>query len=215
MLLERGWKDTTPGTRDHPNRVAAREALARRLITRPELYDLLVSLGGRWKALANEYVTEGAALLEPADAPRIVFVCAGNINRSPAAELLLRRLLPDTEIRSAGTSGQSVGKHMARPMRAALEAMGIKPEETFGHRAVQLSRDLVEWATHIYVMDGATRKKVLQYHACSHKKVQMMSPYGDVDDPAFRKNGATADSIAREIDFHCARIAKEIVQCAA
>ncbi|GHH01740.1 low molecular weight protein-tyrosine-phosphatase [Pseudodonghicola xiamenensis] len=56
---------------------------------------------------------------------RILFVCLGNICRSPAAEGVARALLPDCEIDSAGTSGWHVGEPPYGPMRAAARARGI------------------------------------------------------------------------------------------
>lgn len=59
---------------------------------------------------------------------KVLFVCMGNICRSPTAEAVLRRLaaqrglLPDLEIDSAGTHGYHVGESPdARTQRAAAE----------------------------------------------------------------------------------------------
>lgn len=50
---------------------------------------------------------------------RILFVCLGNICRSPAAEGVFRPLLPEISIDSAGTSGWHVGEAPFGPMQVA------------------------------------------------------------------------------------------------
>lgn len=57
---------------------------------------------------------------------RILFVCLGNICRSPAAEGVVRALMPDVATDSAGTSGWHVGEPPYPPMQAAARARGIE-----------------------------------------------------------------------------------------
>ena len=54
----------------------------------------------------------------------LLFVCLGNICRSPTGEALLRAALPDAHIDSAGTAGWHVGKPPHGPMQAAARARG-------------------------------------------------------------------------------------------
>lgn len=69
---------------------------------------------------------------------KIVFVCLGNICRSPSAEALCRARLPDLEVDSAGTGGWHVGDPPYGPMQAAARARGI---DMSGLRARQLQPD--------------------------------------------------------------------------
>ena len=55
---------------------------------------------------------------------RILFVCLGNICRSPAAEGVFRALMPEAMTDSAGTAGWHVGKPPYGPMQAAARARG-------------------------------------------------------------------------------------------
>ncbi|GAB4286244.1 MAG: low molecular weight protein-tyrosine-phosphatase [Roseovarius sp.] len=55
---------------------------------------------------------------------RILFVCLGNICRSPAAEGVFRVLAPGIETDSCGTGGWHVGEPPYPPMQAAARARG-------------------------------------------------------------------------------------------
>ncbi|WP_077035595.1 low molecular weight protein-tyrosine-phosphatase [Pelomonas sp. KK5] len=64
---------------------------------------------------------------------RVLFVCLGNICRSPTAEAVLRARLPELkDVASAGTS--AVGGPMDARAAAALERAGIKPPRRFRSR---------------------------------------------------------------------------------
>ena len=56
---------------------------------------------------------------------RILFVCLGNICRSPAAEGVVRSFAPALELDSAGTSDWHVGEAPYGPMQAAAKARGF------------------------------------------------------------------------------------------
>lgn len=64
--------------------------------------------------------------------PSVLFVCLGNICRSPAAEGVLRTLLAaegldrEVEVDSAGTLGEHVGEPADARMRAAAAARGYE-----------------------------------------------------------------------------------------
>ncbi|MFW8635284.1 low molecular weight protein-tyrosine-phosphatase [Cribrihabitans pelagius] len=56
---------------------------------------------------------------------RILFVCLGNICRSPAAEGVFRALCPEAQTDSAGTSSYHIGDPPYGPMQAAARARGL------------------------------------------------------------------------------------------
>lgn len=76
-----------------------------------------------------------------ADTFRLVFVCTGNICRSPMAEVMVRRALHDAgladrvTVSSVGTGGWHVGDGMDRRAAAELESHGYDSV----HAAAQLS----------------------------------------------------------------------------
>jgi len=55
---------------------------------------------------------------------KILFVCLGNICRSPAAQAVFRDMRPDVETDSAGTGRWHVGKPPYGPMQDAMAARG-------------------------------------------------------------------------------------------
>lgn len=86
---------------------------------------------------------------------RILFVCLGNICRSPAAEAMLRLLVEreglsdDVEIDSAGTYGGHSGERSDSRMRRAAAARGIE----MTHRARQVREEDFERFDRIIAMD--------------------------------------------------------------
>ena len=58
-------------------------------------------------------------------AQKILFVCLGNICRSPAAEGVFRALCPSLTTDSAGTGGWHVGEPPYAPMQQAANARGV------------------------------------------------------------------------------------------
>ena len=57
---------------------------------------------------------------------KILFVCLGNICRSPTAEGVFRSFAPEVDVDSAGTGGWHVGEPPYGPMQAAAKARGWK-----------------------------------------------------------------------------------------
>ena len=86
---------------------------------------------------------------------KILFVCHGNICRSPAAELLLRRLLlraglgGEFETASAATSSEEIGNPVYPPMRKVLADHGL---DCAGKTARKLRRR--DYADHFQFLPG-------------------------------------------------------------
>lgn len=99
-------------------------------------------------------------------AMRILFVCTGNVCRSPMGERLTRAYLDDAlgasaaaiSVTSAGTSAV-VGREMETSSAAALAGLGGDPR---GFRARQLTADMAESADLILTMTRNHRRSVLK-----------------------------------------------------
>lgn len=89
----------------------------------------------------------------------IMFVCTGNICRSPMGELLLARYLANTTVRvsSAGTRGLPM--HQIDPSSARLmDSVGINSS---GFRSRRLTRQMAEEADLILCFEASQRKDIV------------------------------------------------------
>lgn len=87
-------------------------------------------------------------------APRLLFVCLGNICRSPLVEAVARRRCAeaglDVMVASCGTGSWHVGKGADARMRHAAETAGF---DLAGHRARQFQRGDLEAFHLVLAMD--------------------------------------------------------------
>ena len=112
---------------------------------------------------------------------KLLFVCLGNICRSPAAEgvmkqVLLNRGMSDLfEVDSAGIGGWHVGELPDSRMRKCGAARGYN----FNSRARQFDTDDFRKFDYIFVMDNDNKKMLSQKtnNACELAKVKMLVDY--------------------------------------
>jgi len=118
----------------------------------------------------------------------LLFVCTGNICRSPMAEYLLRaRLGPDSRWRvaSAGVSAPA-GLPASEPAVAALREKGI---DLRPHRSRALSRELIDDALLIVVMTAAHLAQIRMMNPGAVEKgflLKLFDPAAggrDIEDP--------------------------------
>jgi protein-tyrosine-phosphatase/predicted ATP-grasp superfamily ATP-dependent carboligase len=118
------------------------------------------------------------------DGLRIVFVCLGNICRSPFAEGLLRDRLRDFAI---GVKSCGMLPQPGRPTPVlGIEAAAEHGIDLSQHRSVWLTRQLAETATLLVVFDVATRDAVLDRYSDVKAPVICLGDLagiGDVSDP--------------------------------
>ncbi|WP_299848803.1 low molecular weight protein-tyrosine-phosphatase [uncultured Roseovarius sp.] len=92
-------------------------------------------------------------------ASRILFVCLGNICRSPAAEGVFRSLAPMIATDSAGTAGWHVGKPPYEPMQRAATARGYDLSDMRARQFVGADFDQFDL---IIAMDDANIRDIEQ-----------------------------------------------------
>ena len=96
---------------------------------------------------------------------KIVFVCHGNICRSPTAQYLLEHLVSQAGrkeeffIDSAATSDDEIGNPIYPPSRRKLQAEGIP---VGNHRATRLTRQDYDRFALIIGMDQQNRQNILR-----------------------------------------------------
>ena len=122
---------------------------------------------------------------------KVLFVCHGNICRSPMAEFVLKDMVKraglekDFEIKSAATSTEEIGNSVYPPAKAKLAEHGISCK---GKTAVQMTKQDYEYYDYIIAMDKYNLRNMKKLIGNDEKKkVSLMMDYtdrgGDVADP--------------------------------
>ncbi len=121
---------------------------------------------------------------------RILFVCLGNICRSPTAEAVARAQLTTHSFDSAGTGSWHIGKPPYAPMQAAARARGIEMSDL---RARQVTPTDFSAFDEIIVMDAENRADVEHLRPAGNETpVTVLTDYGPkghdhVPDPYFTR----------------------------
>lgn len=147
---------------------------------------------------------------------KIMFVCLGNICRSPMAEFLMRDLVEklgrsaEFEIASAATSTWEIGNGVHRGTREVLLSQGIDPSKK---RAVLLTKKDCREYDYIIGMEMMNVKDILRIcdNADAHKVCRLLDftdAPKDIDDPwytgdfdtTFREVSAGVRGLLEHID---------------
>ena len=127
---------------------------------------------------------------------KILFVCHGNICRSPMAEFVMKHLVKESglddqfQIASAATSTEEIGNPIYPPAARTLAAHGIPCS---GHAARQLNKSDYAFYDLLIGMDHANLRNML--HMCGgdpERKMHLLLDYtdhpGQVADPWYTGN---------------------------
>ena len=136
---------------------------------------------------------------------RILFVCHGNICRSPMAECVMADLaakagLANVSVASAGTSDEEYGNDINPRSREQLDRAGIPVRPHFAHRMT--AREARE-ADLIVAMDGANVRNLRRMVGPDGQgKIRLLLDFAgerrDVADPWYTGDYATAYADIRE-----------------
>ena len=146
---------------------------------------------------------------------KILFVCHGNICRSPMAEFIMKDLVrlhgmeEQFEISSAATSDEENGNPVYPPVRRLLEQRGISCR---GKTARQLRREDYEKFDYIIGMDASNLRRMLRlFDGDPQNKLALLLDYTDhprdVADPWYTRDFA---AVERDIEEGCKALLKAL-----
>jgi protein-tyrosine phosphatase len=103
---------------------------------------------------------------------RIVFICSGNICRSPMAAALGERALREAGIEAAVISAGMLGIQGSPAAAHAVEVMREIDIDIGGHRSQGLSPQIAKLSDHLVVMSPIHRSEILSRDPSLESKVQ-------------------------------------------
>ncbi len=146
---------------------------------------------------------------------KILFVCHGNICRSPLAEFLMKELVSerglenDFYIESAATSTEEIGNGVYPPVKRILKARGI---DCSGKHARQMTRADYDKFDYIVCMDSNNMRNMGRIAVDINGKYSKLLDYTsdphDVADPWYSGNFTTTE---REVEQGCRALLEYIL----
>ena len=138
---------------------------------------------------------------------KVLFVCLGNICRSPMAEFIFKDMLEKAgvsdlfEVASAGTSSEEEGNPVYPPVKALLESKGLSCK---GKRARQITKDDLDLYDYIILMDNNNLRNLSYlYPQANQNKIHLLMDFTgtkgqEVDDPWYTGNFTLAYNDIKE-----------------
>lgn len=140
---------------------------------------------------------------------KILFVCHGNICRSPMAEFVMKDMVAkagreaEFEIASVAVSREELGNPVYPPARRELAKHGISCD---GHAARQITAGDLAYFDHIYYMDSSNARYLQRLFGEKAEKCRPLLSR-DVADPWYCGN---FDVTYQDILMGCQRILEEL-----
>ncbi|MDO4477420.1 MAG: low molecular weight protein-tyrosine-phosphatase [Lachnospiraceae bacterium] len=112
---------------------------------------------------------------------RVLFICHGNICRSPAAMFIFRDMLAKQGLEdvitcaSAATSTEEIGNPIYPPMERELTRRGIACK---GHRARQITRADYDNFDYLVIMDERNARNIMRFYGADPEdKIHTLMSY--------------------------------------
>ena len=114
---------------------------------------------------------------------KVLFVCHGNICRSPMAKYIFRSLTNEFIIESRATSTEEIGNDIYPPIKEVLNDHNIPYDR---HYAKQITKEEFEEYDFILVFDNNNLRNLKRMFGDSNK-VQLLNDY-EIDDPWYTRD---------------------------
>ena len=148
---------------------------------------------------------------------KILFICHGNICRSPMAEFVMKDMVREREledlfeIASAATSMEEIGNPVYPPARRKLKEHGISCD---GHHARRVERRDYDAYDYLIVMENYNVRNLLRVIGSDPQgKVSRLLDHtdhpGDIDDPWYTGDFTT---VYRQIREGCEALLEECLR---
>ena len=150
------------------------------------------------------------------DRIKILFICHGNICRSPMAEFVMKKLVADAgleekfEIASAATSTEELGNPVYPPVKRKLAENGINCS---GKTARQVTKQDYAYYDYIILMDEQNRRNIKYVIGEDvQNKISLLMDYtsrpGNVADPWYTRD---FDTTWEDVNEGCKGLLDEIL----
>ena len=131
---------------------------------------------------------------------KVLFICHGNICRSPMAEFIFRDMIrrqnlsDKIQVASAATSREEIGNSIYPPAKRKLSKYGISSD---GHRARQITKQDYETYDYLLAMEQYNIRNMMRILGSDPKnKVSRLLDFAarprDIDDPWYSGDFETA-----------------------
>lgn len=135
---------------------------------------------------------------------KIMFVCLGNICRSPMAEYIFKTIDHDNKfiVTSSGISDEEYGNDIYPPAKEILNKYNIKYDKHFAHK---ITKEEYEENDYIVVMEDYHISRLNSMFGNNNKVIKLLDK--DIEDPWYT---GEFDKVYHEIYEGCINLYKKI-----
>lgn len=144
---------------------------------------------------------------------RIVFVCLGNICRSPMAEAIMKKMVSDMGISkqflidSKATSTEELGNPIYPLAKKKLEEKGIY---NFSHQAQVFQNEDYDFYDYVIVMEDSNIRNLMYIIGNdSLLKIHKLIPDYNIDDPWYTRD---FENTYNDICYGCSQLLEKIIK---